>query len=50
MTDYSMRDIANGTDIGLTHIYNNLKSYRDIIVEKLGEDYEDYLNQDYEQI
>lgn len=50
MTDYSMRDIANGTDIGLTHIYNNLKSYREIIVEKLGEDYEDYLNQDYEQI
>jgi DNA-directed RNA polymerase specialized sigma24 family protein len=50
MTDYSMRDIANGTDIGLTHIYNNLKSYREIIVDKIGEDYQDYLNKDYEQI
>ena len=50
MTDYSMRDISKGTDIGLTHIYNNLKSYREIIVERLGEDYEDFLNGDYEQI
>jgi DNA-directed RNA polymerase specialized sigma24 family protein len=49
-TDNSMRQISKGTNIGLTHIYNNLKSYRDIIVEKFAEDYEDYLNADYEQI
>ena len=50
MTDYTMRDISNGTDIGLTHIYNNLKSYREVIVEKLGEDYQDFLNEDYDKV
>jgi DNA-directed RNA polymerase specialized sigma24 family protein len=50
MTDHSMRNISDGTDIGLTHIYNNLKSYRQAIVKAIGEDYEDYLNGDYEQI
>lgn len=50
MTDHSMRNISDGTSIGLTHIYNNLKSYRQAIVKAIGEDYEDYLNGDYEQI
>ena len=50
MTDHSMRDIAKGTDIGLTHIYNNLKSYKEIIIDKCGEDYSDYLNEDYDRI
>lgn len=49
-TDNSMRDISKGTKIGLTHIYNNLKSYREIIQDKFQEDYQDYLNGDYDKI
>ena len=40
MTDFSMRDIADGTGIGLTHIYNNLKIYKNIIRENYSEDYD----------
>ena len=50
MTDFSMRDIADGTGIGLTHIYNNLKIYKNIIRENYSEDYEDLKNQDYDKL
>ena len=50
MTDFSMRDIADGTGIGLTHIYNNLKIYKNIIRENYSEDYEDLKNQDYDRL
>lgn len=49
-TNNSMRDISKGTKIGLTHIYNNLKSYREIIEDKFTEDYQDYLNKDYDKV
>ena len=50
MTDFSMRDIASGTGISLTHIYNNLKEYKRIIIDKYKEDYEDFKNQDYDKL
>lgn len=50
MTDFSMRDIADGTGIGLTHIYNNLKIYKNIIKENYSEDYEDLKNKDYDKL
>lgn len=50
MTDFSMRDISDGTGIGLTHIYNNLKIYKNIIKENYSEDYEDLKNQDYDKL
>lgn len=50
MTDFSMRDIAEGTGISLTHIYNNLKTYKKIIIDKYKEDYQDFKNQDYDRI
>jgi len=50
LTDFSMRDIAEGTGIGLTHIYNNLKAYKKIIRENFSEDYEDFKNQDYDKL
>ena len=50
LTDFSMRDISEGTGIGLTHIYNNLKTYKNIIKENFSEDYEDFKNQDYDKL
>ena len=50
MTDFSMRDIADGTGISLTHIYNNLKTYKKIIIDKYKEDYEDFKNKDYDKL
>ncbi len=50
MTDFSMRDIADGTGISLTHIYNNLKTYKKIIIDKYREDYQDFKNQDYDKL
>lgn len=50
MTDFSMRDIADGTGIGLTHIYNNLKIYKNIIRDNYSEDYEDLKNKDYDKL
>lgn len=50
MTDFSMRDIADGTGISLTHIYNNLKTYKQIIIDKYKEDYEDFKNKDYDKL
>ena len=49
-TDYSMRDLAKELDCGLTHIYNVVKIHREILQEKFTEDWEDYVNKDYDKI
>ena len=46
-TDYSMRDIAEGSGISLTSIFNSVKNYKKILKEKLGEHWEDYINEDW---
>jgi len=49
-TDYSLRDIATGSGISLTSIFNSIRNYRAKLKERLGEDYEDYLNGDWHLI
>lgn len=49
-TDYSLRDISEMSEIGLTSIYNSIRQYREHLKNELGEDYEDYMNQDYDKI
>ena len=46
----SMRTITKETGISTSSIFNTLKNCKDIIREEIGEDYEDYLNEDYELI
>lgn len=46
-TDYSMRDIASGSGISLTSIFNSVKNYKRILKEKFGEHWEDYINGDW---
>ncbi len=38
-TDLSMRKISKGTGIGVTHIYNSIKRYRETIFDKFEDDY-----------
>jgi DNA-directed RNA polymerase specialized sigma24 family protein len=38
-TDFSMRNIAQGTGIGLTHIYTSITKYRENIKEKFNDDF-----------
>lgn len=49
-TDYSIRGLAAESTISVTSIYNSIKQYRAILREKLGEDYEDYINGDYDKV
>lgn len=49
-TDKSLRTIASETRISLTSIYNSCKNYKEILVEKFGEDVTDFFNKDYYQI
>ena len=49
-TDKSLRTIASETRISLTSIYNSCKNYKQILVEKFGEDVTDFFNKDYYQI
>ena len=49
-TDFSMRDIAGETSISLISIFHSIKNYKAILKEKLQKDYEDYINNDYNQI
>ena len=49
-TNYSLRDISNGSGISLTSIFNSVKGYRAKLKERLMEDYEDYLNGDWHLI
>jgi predicted DNA-binding protein YlxM (UPF0122 family) len=45
-----MREIAEETDISLTSIFNTLKNCKERLKEAIGEDFEDYLNEDFELI
>ncbi len=49
-TDMSLRDIAKGSGISLTSIYNSVKNYKHILNSKFVEDYQDYANGDYNLI
>lgn len=49
-TELSLRDIAKETTISLSSIANSVKQYKDIVKKEVGEDYLDYINNDYEWI
>jgi RNA polymerase sigma factor (sigma-70 family) len=49
-TDKSLRTIASETRISLTSIYNSCRNYKQILIEKFGEDVTDFFNKDYYQI
>ncbi len=49
-TDISMRKLAKETNISVTSIFNSCKGYKDLIQSKFGEDFEDYLNGDFDLI
>jgi DNA-directed RNA polymerase specialized sigma24 family protein len=49
-SDYSLREIAKGTGISLTSIFNTIKNNKRILKDKFGEDYEDFKNGDYNLI
>jgi hypothetical protein len=46
----SIRKIAAETKISWVSIFNTLKNAKNILKEKLKEDYEDYKNEDYERL
>ena len=46
--ELSMRDIAKDTNISLTSIFNTIKNCKERLKDNVGEDYEDYNNQDYD--
>ena len=46
----SLRQIANGANIGLNSIHNSVKGYRAVVSEEISEDLQDYFNQDYDKI
>jgi len=48
--NFSLRDIAKKTGISVSSIFLTIKSCKQDLKNKLGEDYEDYLNKDYEWI
>lgn len=49
-TDMSIRKIAKETGISWVSIFNTLKKCKKDIKDKFKEDYDDYLNGDYERI
>ena len=49
-TDLSLRKLADETNISVTSIFNSCKNYKEIIRNKFGEDFEDYLNGDFDLI
>jgi DNA-directed RNA polymerase specialized sigma24 family protein len=49
-TDLSMRDLSKSTGISLTSIFNSCRRYKVFLQEKFGEDYDDFLNKDYDKI
>ena len=49
-SDYSLRDIANGSGISLTSIFNTMRENKRILRDKFSEDYEDFKNGDYNLI
>lgn len=49
-SDYSLRDIASGSGISLTSIFNSMRENKRILREKFKEDWEDFKNGDYNLI
>jgi predicted DNA-binding protein YlxM (UPF0122 family) len=49
-TDMSIRKIAAETGISWVSIFNTLKKCKKDLNDKFNEDYDDYLNGDYERI
>lgn len=49
-SDYSLREIAKGTGISLTSIFNSMKHNKRILRDKFKEDWEDFKNGDYNLI
>lgn len=49
-TDLSIRKLAAETKISWVSIFNTLKNLKLELKEKLGEDFQDYLNNDYDKI
>ena len=49
-TEMSMRDIEKETKISLYSIFDTLKKTKNYVREKIQEDYQDYENEDYDQI
>ena len=45
-----MRELSNETKISLSSIFHTIKTCKERIVSEVGEDYEDYINEDYEKI
>lgn len=48
--DLSMRDIATGTTISLISIFHSIKNYKIILKQKFQKEYDDYSNNDYNQL
>jgi DNA-directed RNA polymerase specialized sigma24 family protein len=49
-TDMSMRDIAKETNISLISIFHSIKNYKEVLNNKFMKDYQDYINNDYNNI
>ena len=49
-TGMSMRDIARNTGISLTSIFNSCKNYRTKVLDDFSEDWEDYINGEFDRI
>ena len=49
-TDYSLREIAKGSGISLTSIFNSMRNNKKILRKLFKEDWEDFKNGDYDRI
>ena len=47
---YSMQKISDGMGVSKTAIFNTIDGHRDLLREWHKEDYEDYINKDYDKI
>ena len=47
---FSMRDISDKSGISLSSIFTTIKTCKGNLKRRIGEDYEDYLNEDFELI
>ena len=50
MRGYTLRGIAHGAKIGLNHVHNTITDIKKRIKAELGEDAQDYFNQDFDLI
>lgn len=49
-TNMSLRKMSNETDIGFSSLYNSLIKHKQILIDAIGEDFEDYINGDYHKL